>query len=588
MNLYQKKIGIYIGLLLVGLVAGYFIAPTSNANVHEQGTHSKNQTWTCSMHPQIRQSEQGSCPLCGMDLIPLNTESNDDHPLDIKMSVTAMQLANVQTSVINMQKPEKEIRMNGKVSADERKVFSQSSHIPGRIEQLLVSYTGEQVTKGQVLAYIYSPELVTAQEELFEAYKIKDRHKELYQAARGKLMNWKLSEKQINAIIDSGAVQERFPVLADVSGVVVKKKIQFGDYVKKGQSLFEVADLSRVWVLFDVYEADISWVKKGNEVKFTVQSLPGKSFKGNITFIDPVINAKTRVAKVRVELNNVSGQLKPEMFVLGKVKSPISKQKEEIIVPKSAVMWTGERSVVYVKQSTSSGVSFRMRQITLGASLGDSYIIKEGLESGEEIATNGTFSIDAAAQLAGKPSMMNPEGAAVSTGHNHGAMSGGKANSSIKDHAKKVKVSASIKAILTPLFNQYIQLKDNLVNDDFESSTRSIKEFKDLFSKINMSSFKGEAHDVWMRHSVDAEKALKMMIEESNVDGIRKHFKILSNQMVMFANVFGPFDHPYYVQRCPMADNDQGADWLSRDKEVKNPYFGSSMLKCGEVTDSIK
>ena len=438
-NINKNTVYIALGTLVIGLLLGWAMfggASQKEAN-EEKHEHSKNTIWTCSMHPQIRQNEPGQCPLCGMDLIPLSDEGNsEDNPMEIKMSPTAMQLANVQTSIITKRKPIKEVRMNGKIKADERNVTSQSSHIPGRIEKLMVSFTGESVQKGQVLAYIYSPELVTAQEELFEAQKIKETQPGLYQAAVEKLKNWKLTEKQINQILEGGVVQEQFPILADVSGIVLNKKVNLGDYIKKGQTIYEVANLSKVWVLFDVYESDIPWVKSGDNVQFTVQSIPGETFKGKISFIDPVINPKTRVASARVEISNPGMRLKPDMFVLGTIESPIHNEKEALIVPKSAVMWTGERSVVYTKITNAKGISFMMKEVTLGPALGDSYVIKSGLEPGEEIATNGTFSIDAAAQLAGKPSMMNPEGGVVMTGHNHG---GGNTpqNTDHSSHSKK-------------------------------------------------------------------------------------------------------------------------------------------------------
>ena len=214
--------------------------------------------------------------------------------------------------------------MNGKIQPDERKVYSQTAHIPGRIEKLLINFTGEYVTRGQVLGYVYSPQLVTAQEELFEAYKIKESQPELFEAAKSKLLNWKLTNQQLATIIESGQPQEHFAILADVSGVVLTKHVNLGDYVHKGLSLFEIADLSTVWVLFDVYESDMQWVKVGVGVDFTFQSFPGESFKGKISFIDPVINPNTRVATARVEVMNQDKMLKPEMFALGVVSSSIS------------------------------------------------------------------------------------------------------------------------------------------------------------------------------------------------------------------------------------------------------------------------
>lgn len=566
-NLNKNTIYIALGTLALGLLLGWFFfggTPEHKTSEH-QLEQSENTIWTCSMHPQIRQPESGQCPICGMDLIPLSSESSDEeNPMEIKMSPTAMQLANVQTSVITKQKPVKEVRMNGKVKADERNVFSQVAHIPGRIEKLLVNFTGEKVNKGQVLAYIYSPDLVTAQEELFQAYKIKERQPELYQAARGKLLNWKLTEKQVDDIIKAGQLQEQLPVLADVSGIVLNKRVNLGDHVQKGQSLFEVADLSKIWVLFDVYESDMPWIKKGNDVVFTIQSLPGETFKGNITFVDPVINPKTRVAKARVEMSNPGMKLKPEMFAVGIVKSPIQQMKEELIVPKSAVMWTGERSVVYVKQSNTSGISFMMREIMLGPALGDSYIVKKGLEAGEEIATHGTFSIDAAAQLAGKPSMMN------------------RSNSMIQFTDDKIKKE------LNTVFYHYLMLKDVLVADNLEKAKTISGKFLDKLDKVNMNAFKGEAHNIWMKNNTKVEKALNAIINAESMGEARKGFKDLSDQFVILAKTFRTFDDTLYIQHCPMANSNKGADWISNNKEIRNPYFGEAMLKCGEVKSIIR
>ncbi|MEZ4773791.1 MAG: efflux RND transporter periplasmic adaptor subunit [Bacteroidia bacterium] len=588
-NINKNTAYIALGTLTIGLFLGWMMfGGSSNEQVTEnKHENSKNTIWTCSMHPQIRQNEPGQCPLCGMDLIPLSNEGDsEDNPMEIKMSPTAMQLANVQTSIITKRKPIKEVRMNGKIKADERNVNSQSSHIPGRIEKLTVSFTGESIQKGQVLAYVYSPELVTAQEELFEAQKMKETQPGLYQAAVEKLKNWKLTNKQINQILEGGVVQEQFPILADVSGIILNKKVNLGDYIKKGQTIYEVANLSKVWVLFDVYESDIPWVKTGDKVQFTVQSIPGETFNGKISFIDPVINPKTRVASARVEISNPGMRLKPDMFVLGTIESPIHNEKETLIVPKSAVMWTGERSVVYTKITNAKGISFMMKEVTLGPALGDSYIINSGLEPGEEIATNGTFSIDAAAQLAGKPSMMNPEGGVVMTGHNHG---GGNTpqNTDYSVHSKSITISSKAKEELNPLFNSYFKLKDALVNDNLDNAVSASKDMSAVLSKVNMGVFTGEAHNVWMKHSSVLEKELRKAGSTDEIGKMRVLFKNISDQMVMLIKTFGAIDKPVYVDYCPMANNDKGAEWLSTEKEIKNPYFGSSMIKCGEVKQEI-
>lgn len=589
----MKKYVSPILFLAAGLILGYlFFGGNSSSNEHDGHQHeSKVEAWTCSMHPQIRQPESGNCPICGMDLIPVgNDGAGDDNPLEVKMSPTAMQLANVQTAVISKKKPVKEVRLNGKIQSDERYVFSQTSHISGRIERLLVTYTGEYVSKGQVIAYIYSPELVTAQEELFEAVKIKEQQPALFKAAKEKLKNWKLTDKQIENILANGKPTEDFPILSDLNGVVTSKKINLGDHVKQGSSLFEVANLSRVWILFDVYESDLAWVKVGNEVEYTVQSFPGETFKGKISFIDPVINPKTRVAKARITAKNLGQRFKPEMFVKGILQNPLKDGKKEIIVPKSAVMWTGERSVVYLKSSAESGIGFLMREVKLGPALGDQYLITEGLHEGEEIATYGTFSIDAAAQLAGKPSMMNPEGGAAMTGHNHGGMkaTANSGHTDHKEHAKPIAINNKAKKALHPLFEAYLKLKDALVSDDLDNAKQAAKELQKAHGKVNMSLFKGEAHDVWMKHSSPIKEDMNQLIKASDIKMVRAKFIRLSEQMIMLAKTFQPNEQTIFIQYCPMADNNKGANWISLENEVRNPYFGASMLKCGEVKEELK
>lgn len=576
--------------MVVGIILGwiFFGRNTSQKHNHELVQESKSRIWTCSMHPSVRQNESGKCPICGMDLIALDTDHSDENPFEIRMSATAMKLANIQTSIIGKQKSFKEIRLNGKVQTDEQNVFTQTSHITGRIEKLMVSITGEYIQEGQVIAHVYSPELVTTQEELFEAYKIRETQPELYRAARQKLMNWKLTEKQIDGIIQRGKPNEQFPIASDISGVVTKKSINLGDHVKQGSVLFEIADLSKLWILFDVYESEMSWVKVGDKVTYTLQSIPGQSFSGKIDFIDPVINPKTRVAKARISVRNSHSNLKPEMFVSGTINSAVEKGETAIVIPKSAIMWTGKRSVVYVKTSSDIGIAFIMREVTLGPSLGDSYIIEEGLEEGEEIATNGTFSIDAAAQLAGKPSMMNPTGGAVMTGHNHGVTA-----STNLDHgehempAQQILISVDAKKVLSTLFESYLKLKDALVNDKFEKSVVEAKKLKKALDGISMSLFDGDAHHIWMQQGVPLSSLIEQIVIAENIAKVRKQFKPISMHLINIAKAFDPMEKPLFIQHCPMADDFKGADWLSTEDNIMNPYYGASMLTCGEVTDTI-
>jgi Cu(I)/Ag(I) efflux system membrane fusion protein len=401
---------VYFLIALAAFILGgiVFHSKRNMEPVKESASISKNETiWTCSMDPQIRLHAPGKCPICGMDLIPLNQLSGQSDSLAVHFTKEAAALAKVMTSVVSRGSAVNEERLFGKVEPDERLIQSQVSHLSGRIEKLYVNVTGERVATGQRLAEIYSPELVTAQQELLETFKSRKDQPELYEASREKLRQWKLTDSQINDIGTSGSVITNFEILSNTSGIVTSKKVNVGDYVSRGMTLFEITDLGSVWVQFDAYESDLPFIKQGDKVTFTSEALPGSEFSGKVSFIDPVIDQMTRVARVRVEAANQTGKLKPGMFISGVVSSLPDKKVMEIVIPRSSVLWTGKRSIVYVRVPGSAEPVFRMREIILGPVNGNGYVVTGGLAEGEEIVTNGTFSVDAAAQLEGKPSMMD-------------------------------------------------------------------------------------------------------------------------------------------------------------------------------------
>lgn len=560
-------IAILISLVL-GAVIGYLISNPSgqqtNTSEHQHTEEeSKDQIWTCSMHPSVRQNEPGDCPICGMDLIPVSEAEGEGDVLSedaISMSATAMKLAQVSTSKVERKAVEKDIRLTAKIQEDERSNYAQTAHFPGRVEDLRVNYVGEYVQKGQVVAFLYSPELLTAQEELLQAYQDKDNQPQLFAASKEKLKNWKLTDAQIESIIASGKPKEQFELRADYSGYVTEKKVKEGEYVKLGQSLFDLNNLSSVWVLFDVYERDIPFVKLGSEVNFTISSFPNEEFSGKINFIDPSLNPQSRVAKARAEIQNVEGKLKPEMLVKGNIQFK-NDSELAVVVPKSAVMWTGKKSVVYVQEDTEKGVSFVMRSVELGLPLNDAFVIEKGLEEGEEIAVQGVFSIDAAAQLSGKTSMMSAD----------------------KGEGDQIDISDDAKAELNPLYTKYFELKDALTEDDFETAKAKVEELKAVFGKIDMKAFKDDTHEKWMSYHGKMEKVLEHIHHHDNIEDLRKNFIALSDWMIQVTETFSPISETLYLQHCPMADNDKGADWLSKEEPIVNPYFGESMLSCGEV-----
>ncbi|WP_117884112.1 efflux RND transporter periplasmic adaptor subunit [Aureibaculum luteum] len=589
----MKKYIIYIGILAVGLVLGWVLFGNSS-NKETGHDHNEvaetNQMWTCSMHPQIMKSEPGNCPICGMELIPASSGADGLLADQFKLTENAMALANVQTSIVGNGKANSNaIKLSGKIVENEESNAVQVSYFSGRIERLNVSFTGEEIRKGQLLATIYSPELYAAQQELLTASSLKESQPALYKAVRNKLKLWKLSENQINKIETSGKVLENFPVYATVSGTVSEKLVEQGESIKQGQPLLKIANLNTVWANFDVYENQIDLFKKGQEVSITTNAYPNKEFKGKVSFIDPSLNTRTRTVKLRVVLNNSKNNFKPGMFVEGEIDGVSSSKGEVLSIPSTAILWTGERSVVYIKTNPNEPV-FEMREIRLGNPIGENYEVLSGLENGDEIVTNGTFTIDAAAQLQGKKSMMNKKGGKTSTGH-EGHLGMEASTSESKEHSKineRIKVSVKFQEQLKSVYENYINLKDALVNDDSKIATEAAASVVKSLEKIDMKLLSDHnAHNHWMLLQRQIKTAANLIATETGIKQQRKDFEQLSSHLISAVESFG-INEKVYRQFCPMADDNNGSYWLSKEEKVLNPYFGKAMHNCGNVTSIIE
>jgi len=598
----KRDVLIIVTTLIIGLAIGKIFF-SSSEEIHESHNHTESKNvikpvYTCSMHPQIKQDEAGLCPICAMDLVPLTVVQSDvdDTPNEIQMTESAMKLADVQTAIVKHGVPEKLLHMHGKIKADERNIAKLTARFGGRIEKLFVNYTGQKVKKGQKLGTIYSPDLITAQLELLEAIKYKESNPSFYKASRSKLKLWDLTNTQIDVIEKNDEPKLFFDILSPISGTVTKRYIAIGDYVKEGSALFKLIDLNRVWVMFDAYESDLPWIKKGDKIEFTLQSIPGKTFTAKVSYIDPFIDATTRVAQVRVEMENSNLIFKPEMFVNGVLESNFTENSNELLIPKSAILWTGKRAVVYIKTPNRETPSFMYREIVLGPEAGNFYVVAKGLSEGEEIATNGVFKIDASAQLAGKPSMMNPEGGKVLTGHNHGdSQMSDEEMKTMNSFDEKTKttdlmnVSKTFKKQLGQLVNSYVKMKDAFVVSDENLVEIEAKKVVANLEKANMSLLNGGAHNEWMRLLQPIQDNLNGIISMNGIEMKRSHFSIVSNKLTEAVDMFGiTSNQPVYLEFCPMAFDDKGAFWISSDKEIQNPYFGDKMLKCGEVKRELK
>ncbi|MGM0587060.1 MAG: efflux RND transporter periplasmic adaptor subunit [Bacteroidota bacterium] len=571
-------------LVLIGLILGWILfsgsetdtAATDEHQHTEMETSGEETVWTCSMHPQVRQSEPGNCPICGMELIPADSEEDDSavSAQQVQMSETAAKIAEIQTTKVMWEPAIQQVRLPGKIAVDERRISSVTAHFPGRIKTLLVNYTGEYVEKGQILARIYSPELITAQKELLEALHYKENNPALYKAARRKLELWELPDEQIHAIEHNERVLTEVPIVSPVSGYVTQRRISREDHVMEGTIMYEIADLSKVWGIFEAYESDLSALSEGDSVTFQVDALRGKEYRTTISYIDPVLQTDTRTIRVRTEIDNAEGTLKPEMIAQAMVRAQLNEGQPLLQVPASAVMWTGERSLVYVRDTEASKPTFEAREVVLGTRLGERYVILDGLSEGEEVVTHGTFKLDSAAQLAGKTSMMNPSGkqdsSAQRSGHRHSEMSE-------QMDAYPESFSEQFRSQMDP----YFQLKDALVASKPEDARRYAKALFESLSLVSMQALSETQHKAWMKSRTVLESQVQSIEQSSDLEEQREAFSEISMQLITLIKKAG-ITGVGYQQHCPMAFGN-GADWLSQEEEVRNPYYGEQMLTCGSV-----
>jgi Cu(I)/Ag(I) efflux system membrane fusion protein len=437
------------------------------------------------MHPHIMRDAPGKCPICGMDLIPVrqNHSATDEEPRQLTVSSAQRALMRIETVPVERRFPVAELRLVGKVAYDETRLAYITAWVPGRIDDLLVDYTGVTVREGDHMVQLYSPELLSAQEELLQALQgladlskssmssLRNSASGTVEAARDRLRLWGLGADQIKEIEDSGKASEHVTINSPASGVVIHRNAQEGMYVETGTRIFTIADLDAVWVQLDAYESDLRWLRYGQHVDFTTEAYPGETFNGVVSFIDPVLNPTTRTVKVRVNVDNRDGRLKPEMFVranvfaqfagsgrmldkdmIGKWVSPMhpevikdapgkcpicgmdlvpaeslgyanatpSDAVAPLVIPATAALLTGKRAVVYVEVADTDRPTYVGREVVLGPRAGPDYVVESGLAEGDLVVVSGNFKIDSALQIQAKPSMMNPEGGGGGGSHNHG------------------------------------------------------------------------------------------------------------------------------------------------------------------------
>ena len=410
----------------------------------------------CPMHPQVIQDTPGNCPICGMVLSRRKKIKVGEAEGAITPAIQMVQLSpdkikaiGVKTVEVRMRPLVKEIRTVGRITYDERLLTCVSAWVPGRIDKLFVDFTGIEVKKGAPLVWLYSPALYSAQQEYLLALETREKVKDspikeavegaqaLVLAAKERLLLWGITQEQIKELEREKKAQTHMTIYSPAGGTVIEKKAIEGMYVKEGTEIYTIAPLDALWMLAGIYEYEMGWLSLGQEVVITSAAYPGETFRGTISFIDPFLDESTRSVKVRVDVPNPEGKLKPDMFVNAVLRIPLraktnfeaveaeytcpmhpavtsaepgrcpecgmnlvekeaSPAGKVLTIPKSAVLDTGLRQIVYVEEGQGT---FVRREVKLGQEAQGYFKVLSGLSRGEWVVASGAFLIDAEAEL---------------------------------------------------------------------------------------------------------------------------------------------------------------------------------------------
>ena len=452
----NKKNGIFLNFLIIALFSIWVISCSSESN--KLAEEKETQLWTCGMHPEVILDEPGQCPKCGMNLVPLKTQlagkkqnsqtvaantgserkilywqapMNPDEIYDkpgksamgmdlipvyadqvssgsaIHIDPVTVQNMGVRTAMVEKTDFVRSIRTIGHIEYNEERIFVVSPKISGWIEKLYVDYTGKPVRKGQPLLEIYSPDLVTTQQEYLLALKNKQLISEsqftsirkgaesLLKATQQRLQYWDIPDSEIKRLQDSGEVRKSLTLEAPATGIVVHKNAVEGLHITQGMSLYQIADLSTVWVYVSIYDNEVPWIQAGQTATMTLSYQPDKIFQGKVAYIYPYLNEKSRDIKVRLEFPNPGLTLKPGMYTNIWIQTPAI--KNAIVIPSEAVIRSGERNLVFV---TRGNGRFEPRTVHIGEESDDDRIrIISGLRENEEVVISAQFLLDSESRL---------------------------------------------------------------------------------------------------------------------------------------------------------------------------------------------
>ncbi len=550
--------------------------------------------WTCSMHPQIRQPNPGQCPICGMDLIPVSMGDDDGEHGDLPrltVSERAAALMAVQVWPVERRDLASEVRLSGVIDYDETQVDDVVLRIEGQVERLRVNYEQATVRRGQALAEIYSPAILAASQELLQARRAAEAggRTDLVEAAAAQLLSLGVSRSQVDRILDTGQPARSYTLYSPGDGVVADLVARQGEWLPAGGRLMRVAGINRVWAQFDAYERDLGRLAVGQPLHFTVESFPGQIFDGTVSFIDPVVDGGRRTARVRVQVANPGGRLKPGMLARGQATGSAS--NGALVIPASAPLVTGQRALVYVQLPGYDRPTFEPREVTLGARSGAYREVVSGLSEGDLVVVNGGFRIDSELQIRGRSSMMAGAAPAPVRGHDHGPAAPHDHDAHEAPHGDTgrvpVELSAAAGRQLETVVVAYLGVAEALSRDNPAGARSAATGLEEVLRGAELGGLDRDAGRDWNRIRTEMRRRAAAMAGADDLAGLRGELQALSDLLEEAVRSF-PSDQvgPLFRAMCPMVNGAEGT-WLTRVEAVENPYWGAEMFECGEVQGRI-
>lgn len=537
--------------------------------------------WTCGMHPWVILPEPGQCPICHMDLVPLDP---DKFTGELAIDPTVVQNIGVRIEPVVLGPLVRSVRTVGNVTFDETLVRNVNTKFSGWIEDLRVDSVGEPVKEGEVLFEVYSPELYSAQEEYLLALRstqeaapgVAEANQQLLQSARTRLKFFDLSDEQIVELEERGEPARTIAVESPYSGVVVEKMAVEGMRIDPGMRVYGIADLSRVWVQATVYEYQFPYVREGEAAKMTLPYLPGETFEGEVVYIYPYLNETTREATVRLEFDNPGGRLKPGMFANVMLQNTLG--EEEILAPQAAVIETGKRQVAFV--SLGEG-RFEPRDVETGVETEEGMVqVLEGLEPGEQVVTSGQFLIDSESRMR--------EALAKMIKGNQAAEQEAVVQEAA-DPGEMAVLPEPAAAALSELLEACFTIADQLAADSVENVDAPAGQVAAAAARLLEAPMGGSADLDSRQEQIETlRREALTLADASDLAQARLAFAGLSTAVLELTEVTGvPAGLEQSVQRlhCPMYEG--GTWWLQPAGEVRNPYMGSAMLTCHDERDAL-